>query len=200
MHLAPQGFCPALQLKQGCCKQDQPGTALTDTGTCIRARCMLNQINGNSMYWSWTQKLCACYSNCHFIWHIFCSGHRHPSQWDALKKRRQLFSITLEWNLSFTEIHCSQLISGSSTNRQRAFPLFLDFLHMLARLSRETCWENKETLCFKQVRPLIWNYSLLLRFPSRSCQADRYLSSGSRTQFTVNKKADFQEQLALGKG
>lgn len=62
---------------------------------------------------------------------------------EMYSKRRQLFSIVAEWDLSFVEIHCSQLISGSCTNRQRASPLFLDFFHMLARLSCNT-WLGKQ--------------------------------------------------------
>lgn len=86
MYLAQLGSCPAIQLQQGCCKQDQPGTALPDTTTCTRDWCTLKMLNASSEYWSWAQKSCGCYSNCYFIWHIFWSGRsdRHPSRRDAL--------------------------------------------------------------------------------------------------------------------
>lgn len=84
MYLAQLGSCPAIPLQQGCCKQDQPRTALPDTRTCTRDCCMLKRVNARREYWSWAQKSCGCYSNCYFIWHIFWSGQRHPSQWDDL--------------------------------------------------------------------------------------------------------------------
>lgn len=76
MYLAQLGSCLAIQLQQGCCKADQPGTALPDTRTCTRDCCMLEIVKVSSEYCSWAQKSCGCYSNCYFTWHIFWSGQR----------------------------------------------------------------------------------------------------------------------------
>lgn len=138
MYLAPQGFCPELQSKQSCCKQEQPEAASLIPGPASEPTA------------HWIRLMQTAYVDLEHRNYVLATataisyGTSSVAATDILlnemhsKREGSYFPLPLSGTcLLQKHIVPHSFLAHALTGKEHS--LFLDFLHMLARLSRKTC-------------------------------------------------------------